>query len=84
MRAHAHKRRQAPGTFTADEWIALLERYDYRCLACGRDGVPLTIDHIIPLSKGGMNIISNIQPLCWECNQSKFTEIINYKELLCG
>lgn len=60
----------AEGTHTADEWIAVRD-YWGRCLRCGRDDVPLTEDHIIPLSRGGSNDIANIQPLCLPCNSSK-------------
>jgi 5-methylcytosine-specific restriction endonuclease McrA len=64
------RRAAAEGTFTTDEWLALLEMYGHRCLACGSDG-PLEPDHIIPLTWGGTNWITNIQPLCRKCNGSK-------------
>ncbi len=31
----------------------------------------LEIDHIKPLSKGGLSVESNLQTLCWKCNRSK-------------
>lgn len=66
------------GTFTDAEWVALCERYDNRCLCCGEQK-PLTADHVIPLSKGGSNYITNIQPLCQSCNSSKGTKETDYR-----
>jgi 5-methylcytosine-specific restriction endonuclease McrA len=42
----------------------------------GRE-VMLTKDHIIPRSRGGRNILSNYQPLCYECNRKKSNRIEN-------
>ena len=60
--------------FSEDTKIAVLERDNYRCVACGKgkeDGVELVVDHIIPKSKGGTNDISNGQTLCTQCNLLK-------------
>jgi|SRR5579871_5893052 len=46
----------------------------FRCRACGRgsdDGVKLVVDHVVPVDWGGTSDISNLQPLCTECNQGK-------------
>jgi len=40
------------------------------CVACGSTG-RITIDHIIPIARGGAHSIGNLQPLCKSCNSSK-------------
>ncbi|OUP60098.1 HNH endonuclease [Faecalitalea cylindroides] len=50
------------------------ERDHYTCQMCGKympDEVGLHIDHIIPISKGGKTIPSNLQVLCSKCNGRK-------------
>lgn len=39
------------------------------CVSCGKPAD--TIDHIVPLSKGGGNEDDNLQPMCWDCNRAK-------------
>ena len=68
----------AEGSFTTKEWIDLCNKYHNKCLACGRK-VKLTIDHIVPISKGGSHYIENIQPLCGSCNSSKLNKVIDYR-----
>lgn len=53
------------------DFVAICERYGNKCLACGSTSSKLTIDHVIPISLGGDDIESNIQPLCKSCNSSK-------------
>lgn len=35
------------------------------------DLTPLTVDHILPVSKGGGNELENLQPMCYLCNNKK-------------
>ena len=51
----------------------VFERNNYQCQSCGKtfQETQLSIDHIIPLAKGGSNDISNLHTLCLKCNQSK-------------
>lgn len=69
------------GKFTALQWAELKHQYDYHCLCCGRrePEIQLTPDHVVPLSRGGSNDISNIQPLCLPCNNRKRARTIDYR-----
>lgn len=52
----------------------ILKRDGFRCVLCGKtanDGVALEVDHIIPVSKGGKTVLSNLRTLCKECNRGK-------------
>jgi 5-methylcytosine-specific restriction endonuclease McrA len=67
------------GHYTAAEFKALCEEYGNVCLRCGSKDAPLTPDHVIPLSLGSSNWISNIQPLCRRCNSRKNIKTIDYR-----
>lgn len=43
--------------------------YGHDCYICG--SLAETIDHVIPLSRGGTNEIENLRPACYECNVRK-------------
>ena len=77
----AHKK-DIGGSVTPAQWEELKAYYDYTCLCCGRrePDIALTMDHVIPIAKGGINTIENIQPLCGPCNSSKGTKIIDYRK----
>jgi 5-methylcytosine-specific restriction endonuclease McrA len=71
------QRRRAAGTLTVEDWELVLDVYGRNCLACGKPEV--TIDHVVPVSAGGLNVVSNVQPLCGRCNTSKGTKTIDYR-----
>lgn len=37
----------------------------------------LEVDHIHPVSKGGLTVESNLQTLCWKCNRSKSNKVLS-------
>ena len=69
--------RTAIGHFNDEEWRKLTSDCGNVCACCKQEKT-LTVDHIVPLSKGGTNKIENIQPLCLSCNSRKHDKTINY------
>lgn len=72
-------KRNSGGAYTSEEWFALVEREGNCCSCCRRTDVKLQADHVIPLSRGGSNLIENIQPLCGDCNNWKFTKSHDFR-----
>lgn len=76
------RKARSGGNHTTTQWLQKLNRFA-RCPGCGRawEDIPprpnkrykntWTKDHIVPLSKGGSDDISNIQPLCYQCQFHK-------------
>lgn len=85
---HKIKRKQ----FSQKERMVIYNNNKGRCAICGKF-VPydsFTVDHIIPLAKGGTNAIDNLQVACGVCNlikqdilpedlMRKLTEIVLYQ-----
>ena len=69
----------AVGVIKKEEWIALLEKYDGKCLCCGSKN-KIAMDHIVPLIAGGSHTIGNVQPLCRSCNSRKGVKTIDYRK----
>jgi hypothetical protein len=54
--------------------VALLHKYKFKCVKCDKKD-DLTIDHVVPVSKGGTDEYSNLQILCKACNSKKGARI---------
>ena len=68
------------GSYTREEWIELLQYYQYHCLSCLKIFVEgLEADHVVSLKQGGDNGIDNIQPLCVTCNRVKGTKSVDFR-----
>jgi 5-methylcytosine-specific restriction endonuclease McrA len=50
------------------------ERDNFTCKKCGKRQ-DLSIDHIIPESKGGGMEEDNLQTLCFSCNAKKYNNV---------
>src|SRR5688572_27337508 len=50
---------------------AVLARDSYTCQYCGRESAGLTVDHVIPRSRGGTSGWDNIVAACAPCNRRK-------------
>ncbi|WP_278522891.1 HNH endonuclease [Methanobrevibacter arboriphilus] len=59
---------------------AVFERDNYTCQCCNTKK-DLTIDHIVPRSKGGSNDETNLQTLCKSCNLAKADLYVNYRNI---
>lgn len=62
-------RKHAPGHHTAADRLAVLNEYHHLCVYC--NGTATTLDHVIPLTRGGSNGRDNLAPACLSCNSRK-------------
>ncbi len=65
--------------YTAAQWETLVSHFGNVCLACGANDV--TVDHVVPLSRGGSNTLLNLQPLCRQCNSIKGESCRDYRDV---
>lgn len=60
---------------TSTEWLAILAEAAGHCHYCGEEA-KLTLDHVIPLSRGGKHSKNNVVPACQRCNFAKHTKTL--------
>jgi len=49
--------------------LKILKRDNYICKSCGKEAS--AVDHIIPVTKGGMDEENNLRAICKSCNSKK-------------
>jgi len=60
-----------------DSWLVeTFKSYEYKCAYCLEVCTP-TMDHVIPVSRGGKHERENIVPACHPCNSSKCDKLVN-------
>lgn len=52
------------------QWQRLIHRYGGCCFYCGVKA-PMTMEHVLPVVRGGTHSIGNLVPACARCNSSK-------------
>jgi len=53
----------------------VFERDDHRCVYCG--GRPQTLDHVVPRSRGGEHVWTNVVTACQRCNHRKADRLLS-------
>lgn len=61
------------GKITAKRVLALIERQRFRCAISGRELTPETasLDHIVPLARGGKHELENVWAVDYQVNMAK-------------
>ncbi len=64
-------------------WEQIVKAFGGKCFYCGCSDHPLTRDHVVPISRGGLDDFGNVVPACGRCNASKgartLDEFIDFK-----
>lgn len=72
----ARRNREAAGALSESDWARALRAAQGRCAYCGCQ-TALTMDHVVPLSRGGTHTIGNVVPACGPCNYRKGRRFIS-------
>ncbi len=49
----------------------VFRRDNYSCRYCGRDDIPLTVDHLVLWEEGGPSTVENMTSACKKCNKTR-------------
>ena len=62
---------------TMEIWDSILKFWQGLCAYCLLPHADLTMEHVIPLSRGGGHVVSNLVPACRKCNLSKGNKLVS-------
>lgn len=82
MKARRAMQRTNGGKISTTEWKIICEHFGNVCVCCGlpeKRYKELSMDHIVPVIRGGTSDWTNIQPLCFSCNSKKHADTIDYR-----
>ncbi len=68
--------------FSREQKKIILAKTNNKCAHCGRklDAYSMTVDHVFPVSKGGLHDEYNLLALCTDCNEAKSNSVYDVKE----
>jgi 5-methylcytosine-specific restriction protein A len=72
--AKIHATLRKVGYVTTEVRIDIYRKHNFMCNECGSTK-NRTIDHIVPISRGGKTTLDNLQLLCASCNAKKSNKI---------
>lgn len=75
-----NRRKKTIGKLSVNIVEKLKIKQSNQCAICLNDLIKYHIDHVIPISKGGLNIDSNVQLTCIPCNLKKGNKLITELE----
>lgn len=55
----------------------ILSRDDFTCRYCGKKSPSMTVDHVVPVTRGGYHDESNLVAACRSCNSKNGNKLIN-------
>ena len=65
---------RSPGV-TPEQWAEICALFGGKCAYCDKPSTG--VDHIIPLSRGGLDEPGNVVPCCRYCNSSKGPRLLS-------
>jgi 5-methylcytosine-specific restriction endonuclease McrA len=71
-----YREKGAGGKVTKKDADNLFEKHNKICYYC-KVNKATSIDHIIPISRGGSNDINNLVPACISCNSKKGNKLLS-------